>query len=93
MNTRRAENCRFEYEENVAVVGGRREPEIYRELTAEGRVLCAAAGVVEEALVLLLFGITFQMALLPVFLFLWFLMAALTAAALIGADALFSNAI
>lgn len=59
---------------------------LYRELTKEGRRFCAAAGLLEEVIVLAAFGIRVSMSPLPVLAFLWVLFVILTAAALIGAS-------
>lgn len=59
---------------------------VYRELTRDGRRFCAAAALLEELLVLAVFGIRISTSPMPVLAFLWVLFAILTAAALIGAD-------
>ncbi len=59
---------------------------IYRELTRDGRRFCAAAALLEELLVLAVFGIRISTSPAPVLAFLWVLFAILTAAALIGAS-------
>ncbi len=61
---------------------------IYRELSAEGRRFCAAAGLLEEIVVLAAFGIRVSMSPIPVLAFLWVLFVILTAAALIGVSCL-----
>ena len=61
---------------------------IYRELTKEGQRFCAAAGLLEEVVVLAVFGIRVSMSPIPVLAFLWVLFVILTAAALIGASCL-----
>lgn len=58
----------------------------YRELTRDGRRFCAVAALLEELLVLAVFGIRISTSPAPVLAFLWVLFAILTAAALIGAD-------
>ena len=75
------ETCSAEY---------RRESEenIYRELTKEGQRFCAVAGLLEEIVVLAVFGIEVSMSPLPVLAFLWVLFVILTAAALIGMSCL-----
>ncbi|MDO4324112.1 MAG: hypothetical protein Q4C61_16485 [Lachnospiraceae bacterium] len=65
-----------------------RREEIYRELTKEGKLVCALAGMVEEIVVFLALRIQFSTCPLPVMIFLWFLFAVLTAAAMIVADEL-----
>lgn len=65
-----------------------REDRICRELTIEGKLVCALAGMLEEISVFLVFGIHFGRAPIPVTLFLWFLFAVLTAAAMIKVDEL-----
>ncbi len=57
---------------------------IYRELSKDGQRFCAAAGLVEEVIVLAAFGIRVSVSPLPVLAFLWVLFVILTAAALIG---------
>lgn len=59
---------------------------VYRELTRDGRRFCAAAALLEELLVLAVFGIRVSTSPAPVLAFLWVLFAILTAAALIGAS-------
>lgn len=70
--------------------GYRRESgeNIYRELTREGQRFCAAAGLLEEIVVLAACGIRVSMAPVPVLAFLWVLFVILTAAALIGVSSL-----
>ena len=60
--------------------------EFDRELTARGMAVCGVAGVLEETVVFLAFGIRVAAAPLLVTVFLWFLFALLTAAAMIAAD-------
>ena len=61
---------------------------IYRELTSEGKKFCALAAVVEEAAVFLVLQIQLPACPPAVAVFLWFLFAFLTAAALTAADEL-----
>ena len=61
---------------------------IYRELTAEGKLVCAFAGMIEEIIVFLVLRIHSSTCPVPVMAFLWFLFAVLTAAVIIGADEL-----
>ena len=61
---------------------------IYRELTSEGKLACALAGVIEEVAVFLALRIQIGTCPAAVLIFLWFLFAVLTAAALIEADEL-----
>lgn len=61
---------------------------IYRELSGEGQRFCAAAGLVEEIIVLAAFGIRVSTSPFLVLAFLWVLFVILTAAALIGASCL-----
>lgn len=65
-----------------------RDETIYRELTMEGKLVCALAGILEEVVVFLILRIQICVCLLPVIAFLWFLFAVLTAAVLIEADEL-----
>lgn len=67
---------------------GEESQEMYRELSSRGRRFCAAAGVLEEAVVFMLLDISLGAAPLAVVCFLWFLFAFLTGAAVIGADLL-----
>ena len=60
------------------------QQEIYRELTLEGKGVCALAGFLEETVVLWAFGIKVSMSPVLVLAFLWVLFCILTAAALIA---------
>ena len=78
---------RNEREEEIrhASAGRAGEVSVYRELTRDGRRFCAAAALLEELVVLAVFGIRISTSPAPVLAFLWVLFAILTAAALIGA--------
>ena len=79
--------------ERAHAEGYRREngENIYRELTREGQRFCAAAGLLEEIVVLAVCGIRVSMAPVPVLAFLWVLFVILTAAALIGVSSLLDH--
>ncbi len=84
----RSENRRA-YAEEYRKEGGRESGEnIYRELTREGQRFCAAAGLLEEIVVLAVLRIDVRLAPIPVLAFMWVLFVILTAAALIGAGGL-----
>lgn len=68
--------------------GTREKTEVYRELTMDGKLVCALAGLIEEAAVFLALHIRVGICPVPVVLFLWFLFAVLTGAVMIGADEL-----
>lgn len=88
----RSENRRA-YAEEYRKEGGRESgresgENIYRELTREGQRFCAAAGLLEEIVVLAVLRIDVRLAPIPVLAFMWVLFVILTAAALIGAAGL-----
>lgn len=62
--------------------------EAYRELTLRGKLVCAGAGLLEEAAVFLAFEIQLRLAPVVTVLFLWLLFAILTGALMLGADEL-----
>lgn len=53
-------------------------------LTHDGQIVCGVAALVEELLVILVFGLRVSTCLIPVFAFLWLLFAILTSGILIG---------
>lgn len=62
--------------------------EVYHELTNDGKIACALAGLLEELVVFTVLGIHIGDAPISVVAFLWFLFGVLSAAMLIGVDAL-----
>lgn len=62
--------------------------DIYYELTPIGIVLCAAAGIAAELLVLAVFGIQPEIIPVPVFGFLWLLFGILVSGVMIGLEML-----
>lgn len=65
---------------------GKRNEEIYRELTPTGIGLCAAAGAVAEGITFWVLGIRLENVPVPVLIFLWGLFGILMSGVLIFAD-------
>ena len=70
---------------------GKRNRELYRELTPAGAGLCAVAGAVAEGITFIMFGIRIGSVPVPVLIFLWGLFGILVSGVLILADSVESR--